>query len=59
MAIGLSNDGKWLFNKACTTPWCHVAVHFEVNMSRFPAAFQDNRRNHVGISLKQAVFLQR
>ena len=35
MAIGLSNDGKWVFNKACTTPWCHAVVHFEVKMSRF------------------------
>ena len=46
MAIGLSKDGKWVFNKACTTPWCHTVVHFEVKMSRFPAVFQDNRRNH-------------
>ena len=59
MAIGLSNDGKWVFNKACTTPWCHAVVHFEMKMSRFPAVFQDNRRNHGGTSLKQAVFLQR
>ena len=35
MAIGLSNDGKWVFNKACTMPWCHVVVLFEVKMSRF------------------------
>ena len=35
MAIGLSNDGKWVFNKAFTTPWCHAVVHFEVKMSRF------------------------
>ena len=35
MAIGLSNDGIWVFNKACTTPWCHALVHFEVKMSRF------------------------
>ena len=59
MAIGLSKDGKWVFNKACTTPWCHAVVHFEVKMGRFPAAFQDHRRNHGGTSLKQAVFLQR
>ena len=59
MAIGLSNDGKWVFNKACTTPWCHAVVHFEVKTSLFPAIFQDNRRNHGGTSLKQAVFLQR
>ena len=55
MAIGLSKDGKWVFNKACTTPWCHAVVHFEVKMSRFPAAFQDHRRNHGGTSLKEAV----
>ena len=59
MAIGLSTDGKWVFNKACTTPWCVTVVHFEVKMGRFPAAFQDHRRNHGGTSLKQAVFLQR
>ena len=35
MAIGLSKDGKWVFNKACTTPWCHAVVHFEVKISRF------------------------
>ena len=35
MAIGLSKDGKWVFNKACTTPWCHAVVHFEVKMRRF------------------------
>ena len=39
IAIGLSKDGKWVFNKACSTPWCHTVVHFEVKMSRFPAAF--------------------
>ena len=55
MAIGLSKDGKWVFNKACTTPWCHAVVHFEVKMSRFPAVFQDNRRKHGGTSLKQVV----
>ena len=33
MAIGLSKDGKWVFNKACTTPWCHAVVHFEVKTS--------------------------
>ena len=59
MAIGVSKDGKWVFNKACTTPWCHAVVHFEVKMSHFPAAFHDHRRNHGGTSLKQAVFLQR
>ena len=35
MAIGLSNDGKWVFNTACTMPWCHRVVHFEMKMSRF------------------------
>ena len=35
MAIGLSKDRKWVLNKACTTPWCHALVHFEVKMSRF------------------------
>ena len=35
IAIGLSNDAKWVFNTACTMPWCHTAVHFEVKMSRF------------------------
>ena len=35
IAIGLSNDGKWVFNEACTMPWCHTVVHFEVKMSRF------------------------
>ena len=59
MAIGLSKDGKWVFNKACTTPWCHAVVHFEVKMSRFLGVFQDNRPNHGGTSRKQAVFPQR
>ena len=59
MAIGLSKDGKWVFNKACTTPWCHAVVDFEAKMIRFPAAFQDHRRNHGGTFAKQAVFLQR
>ena len=35
MAFGLSNDGKWVFNKACTTPSCHAVVHFDVKRSRF------------------------
>ena len=35
MAIGLSNDGKWVFNMACTMPWCHKVVHFQVKMSHF------------------------
>ena len=59
MAFGLSKDGKWVFYKACTTPWCHAVVHFEVKTSRFPAVFHVNHRNHGGTSLKQAVFLQR
>ena len=59
MAIGLSTDGKLVFNKPCTTPWCQTVVFFDVNMNRFPAMFQDNRRNHGGTSLKEAVFLQR
>ena len=59
MAIGLSKEGKWVFNKACTTPWCHAVVRFEVKMSRFPAVFHDNCRHHGGTSLQQAVFLQR
>ena len=59
MAIGLSKDGKWVFNKVCTTPWCHAVVHFAGKMRRFPTVFEDNRRKHGGTSLKQAVFLQR
>ena len=31
----LSNDGKWVFNMACTMPWCHTVVHFEVKMNYF------------------------
>ena len=59
MAIGLSKNGKWVFNKACTTPWCHAVVHFEVKMSRFPAVFQDHRPDRGVTSRKQAVFRQR
>ena len=59
MANGLSNDGKWVFNKACTMPWCHTVGHFEVNMSRFCALFQDDHPDRGGKSLRQAVFLQR
>ena len=59
MAIGLSRDGKRVFNTACTAPWCHAVVHFEVKMSRFPAVFQDNRGKHGGTSLKQVVLTQR
>ena len=35
MAIGKSNDGKWVFNKACTMPWCQMVVHYVVKMSLF------------------------
>ena len=35
MPFGLSNDGKWVFNKACAMPWCHAVVHFGVKTSRF------------------------
>ena len=59
MAIGLSKDGKWVFNTACNMPWCHAVVHFEVKMSRFSAVFQDNRPDRGGTSFKQAVFVQR
>ena len=59
MAIGLSKDGKWVFNKVCTTPGCHAVVHFEVKTSRSLAVFQDNRSDRGGTSLKQAVFPQR
>ena len=59
MAIGLSKDGKWVFNKACTTPWCHAVVHFEVKTGRFLAVFQDDRPDREGTSRKQAVFPQR
>ena len=45
MAIGVLKHGKWVFNKACTTPWCHAVVHFEVKMRRFPAVFHDHRRH--------------
>ena len=56
MAIGLSKDGKWVFNKACTTPWCHAVVHFEVKMSHFGAVFQDNHPDCGGKCAQQAVF---
>ena len=35
MAIGLSEDGNWVFTKACTTPWYHAVVDFEVQNSRY------------------------
>ena len=47
-----------MFNKACTTPWFHAVVHFEVKMSRFHAVFQHNRPDRGGTSAKQAVFLE-
>ena len=47
MAIGLSKECKWVFNKACTMPWCHAAVHFEVKMSRFWAGFGPFFRTNV------------
>ena len=59
MAIGLPKDGKWVFNEACTMPWCHTVVYFVVKMSSFCAVFQDHRHDRGGTSLKQAVFLQR
>ena len=59
MAIGLSNDGKWVFNMACTMPWCHTVVHFEVKISRFSAVFEDDCPGPGGTSAKQAAFLQR
>ena len=59
MAIGLSKDGKWVFNKACTTPWCRAVVHSEVKTSCLSSVFQDNRPGHGGTSRKKAVFPQR
>ena len=56
MAIALSNDGKWVFNMACTMPWCHTVVHFEVKMIRFGAVFRNNRPHRGGTSPKQANF---
>ena len=29
IVIGLSNDGKRVFNKACTMAWSHTVVHFK------------------------------
>ena len=43
MAIGLSNDCKWVFHEASPAPWCHAVVHFEVKMGHFEAIFQDDR----------------
>ena len=25
MEFGLSKGGKWVFNTACTMPWCHIS----------------------------------
>ena len=57
MAIGLSKDGKWVFNKECTTPWCHPVV--QVKTSRFLDVFQDDCADRGGTSREQAVFPQR
>ena len=35
IAIGVSKECKLVINKACTMPWCHTLVHFEVKTSRF------------------------
>ena len=35
IAIGPPKDGKWVFIKTCTMPWCNTVVHFEVKMTRF------------------------
>ena len=35
IAIGPLKDCKWVCITACTMPWCHMVVHFEVKMSRF------------------------
>ena len=59
IAIGLSKECKLLFKKACTMPWCHTVVHFEVEVSRFCAAIQENRPDRGSISAKQAVVLTR
>ena len=59
MAMGLSKDGELVFNRACTTPWCHAVVHFEVKTSRFLAVFQNDRPDRGGTSRKQAFFPQR
>ena len=37
--LGLSNDGKWVFDEASLTPWCHAVVHFVMKMSHFSACF--------------------
>ena len=55
MAVGILKDGKWVFNKACTTPWCHAVVHFEVKTRRFLAVFQDDSPDRGGTSLKSSL----
>ena len=59
IAIGLSKECKSVFNMACTMPWCHTVVRFEVKMSHFRAAFHENCPNRGSTSAKQAVFLGR
>ena len=53
--IALSKECKWVFNKACTMPWCHAVVHCEVKMS----CFTDDRADCGITSPKQGVFLPR
>ena len=57
IAIGLSNEGKSLFNKACGMPWCHTVVHFEVKIGFFTAVLREDCLNRGGTSAKQALFL--
>ena len=59
ITFGLSNDGKWVFNKACSMPCCHAVVHFELKTSRFLAMFQEDGPDRGGTSQKQAVFPER
>ena len=37
MTIGVLKDGKWVFNKACTAPWCHALVNFSGENEPFSA----------------------
>ena len=59
MAIGLSNEGKWVFNTTSTMPRCYRVVHFEVKVRLFWAVFRGDRADCGGISANLAVFLQR
>ena len=59
IAIGLQNECKSVFNMACTMPWCHRVVHFEVDMSHFTAVFEDESLHLGSASAKQAMFLPR